>query len=215
MNASGESIVMGSTPIVCSCDFTWGAVTALTSAPCSFSRIGCGVFAGASTANQLTASTFGRPSSAEVGISGRSGLRSSESIASGRSLPDFTCGKSTGKSMMMPSMWPPMASVAAGPAPLKGTCSRSMPASLLNSSMARCGSPPLPDEANVILPGRCFASAMSSCSDLGGNEGWIAISSAVMATVVMPAKSRTVSYGMLGYVKRLSTSGLALPSVSV
>jgi hypothetical protein len=48
-----------------------------------------------------------------------------------------------------------------------------------------------------------------------GSDGWIAIISGVLATVVMGAKSRSVSYGMFGYVKGLITSGLALPSMSV
>jgi hypothetical protein len=48
-----------------------------------------------------------------------------------------------------------------------------------------------------------------------GSDGWIAIISGALATVVIPAKSRSVSYGMFGYVKGLMASGLALPSVSV
>jgi hypothetical protein len=49
----------------------------------------------------------------------------------------------------------------------------------------------------------------------GGSEGCIAIISDALATVVIAAKSRNVSYGMFGYVKGLIASGLALPSVSV
>ena len=73
--------------------------------------------------------------------------------------------------MIMPSMWPPTRSTAAGAAPLYGTCCTFTLASVLKSSMARCGNPPLPAEAKLSFPGRAFASATSSFSERTGSVG--------------------------------------------
>src|SRR5450756_985604 len=74
-NASGDLMVIASTPTAVKRSFTSGDVAAFTRAACSFSTMGRGVFAGAMTANQFTESNLGRPCSAEVGIAGSRGLR--------------------------------------------------------------------------------------------------------------------------------------------
>ena len=50
-------------------------------------------------------------------------------------------------------VWPPTTSISAGPAPRNGMCRRSTPASILNSSPARCRKVPTPDEAYCNSPG--------------------------------------------------------------
>src|SRR6185503_13483968 len=73
--ASGDFIVIASTPPSTKRALTSGALAALTSAANSLSTTGRGVFGGAMIPNQFTACRLGRPCSAVVGISGRSGLR--------------------------------------------------------------------------------------------------------------------------------------------
>ena len=51
----------------------------------------------------------------------------------------------------------------------------------------------MPDEAKFNCLGFCLASAISSFNDLSPSDGATTIISGVLATCVIPAKSRTVS----------------------
>ena len=53
-------------------------------------------------------------------------------------------------------VWPATTSISAGPAPRNGMCRMSTPASILNSSPARCRNVPTPDEAYCNSPGLCL-----------------------------------------------------------
>ena len=65
---------------------------------------------------------------------------------------------------------PATTSISAWPLPLKGTCTTSMRAMLLNSSAVRCVELPAPEEAKVSLPGSFFASATSSATFFAGSS---------------------------------------------
>ena len=68
------------------------------------------------------------------------------------------------------SIWPPITSAIAGPAPLYGTWIMSMPASSFSSSPARWFEEPLPPEAKVRRPGCRRASATSSFTLVAGTD---------------------------------------------
>jgi hypothetical protein len=86
--------------------------------------------------NQLT-TWYPGTVSAIAGRSGNEGERFGPVTASPRSLPSFTCGESGTALEMVSLTWPASMSVTIGPTPLYGICTRSSPAMLLNSSMAR------------------------------------------------------------------------------
>ena len=71
----------------------------------------------------------------------RADVRQTRSVTS----PNITC------------TCPPTRSVTAGAEPRYGTWTRSTPVIALNSSPARCGVVPLPEEAMLILPGLALA----------------------------------------------------------
>src|SRR5262249_18508968 len=56
-----------------------------------------------------------------------------------------------------------------------GSCTRSTPVIILNSSPATCCEVPLPPEPMLILPGLALAYAMNSGTVLAGTDGWISI----------------------------------------
>ena len=72
-------------------------------------------------------------------------------MPSARSLPLFTCGTVEVGLENISATWPPSRSLIAGPAPLYGTCTRSVFVVSLNSSPTMCG--PAEVEAKVSLPG--------------------------------------------------------------
>ncbi|MEA2978920.1 MAG: hypothetical protein QOF09_743 [Alphaproteobacteria bacterium] len=72
-----------------------------------------------------------------------------------------------------------------------------MPATFWNSSPARCGAPPLPDEANDSLPGLALAWSTTSFTDFIGCSALIVMTSGSLATRMIGAKSFTESYGRL------------------
>src|SRR5690606_466425 len=123
----------------------------------SLATTGCGVLAGAITANQDCTEKPGRPDSASVGTSGAKGARSSEVTPRARSLPAFTWGSDEGRLSNMESTCPPSRSATAGPLPRYGTCRMSVPVSILKISHDRWMDEPLPDDAQVSLPGCCLA----------------------------------------------------------
>ncbi len=93
---------------------------------------------------------------------------------------------------MMP-MCPATRSVTAGPPPLYGTCVKSVPVRSLNSSVARCGTLPLPGEPYMIVPGFAFASASSSCGVAAPTEGCTVRISGDDASSATPVKSFAAS----------------------
>src|SRR6266852_7508519 len=105
-----------------------------------------GVPAGASTPYQVSTSRSARPSSLSVGTSENAGERSALITASMRSFPLWTYGAAVCSDTIMACTCPPTRSASAPPDPLYGTCTRSMRASSLSSSIARCCGPPLPGE---------------------------------------------------------------------
>ena len=57
---------------------------------------------------------------------------------------------------------------SAGAVPLNGTCTMSMPAVCLKSSVVRWAAAPMPEEPKFSLPGFAFAYAMSSFTSFAG-----------------------------------------------
>src|SRR6185503_1808582 len=78
-----------------------------------------------------------------------------------------------------------------GPLPLYGTCVIGAPVTLLKSSAAMCGAPPLPEEAKLRLP--FFAPAITSSTFLKGNSALTAMMSGNSASPDTGAKSLTGS----------------------
>ena len=68
-------------------------------------------------------------------------------------------------------MRPPSSSVKAGAAPLNGTCSMVVPASMFIHSPSRWCRLPGPAEEKLTLPGAAFARAIRSGKDLIGDSG--------------------------------------------
>ena len=99
---------------------------------------------GANTDRQFSNSTS-TPCSRSVGTSRISADRCALATPSARSLPDCTCGSSTGRSATSPLIWPPIRSAIAGAAPLYGICSRFTPVKLLNSSPEKWCGPAMPE----------------------------------------------------------------------
>ena len=64
--------------------------------------------------------------------------------------------------------------------------------SLLNSSPARCGAPPLPDDANASWPGCALASAITSCTDAAGTDALTVMTSGSLASRMIGRKSFAV-----------------------
>jgi hypothetical protein len=59
----------------------------------------------------------------------------------------------------------------------------------LNNSPARCGAPPLPDDANDSAPGDAFASAITSATDFAGTQALTVMINGSLATRPTGAKS--------------------------
>ena len=77
-----------------------------------------GVRAGAKKPIQLVTAKPGSAASATVGRSGTAAERTAPMVASGRSLPAFTCGSTVGMVAKMRLVWPARRSVIAGTLPL-------------------------------------------------------------------------------------------------
>src|SRR5262249_35676734 len=92
-----------------------------------------------------------------------------------------------------------MVEVIAGPAPGKGTITRSRPNVSLNSSPERCGVDPVPGCAKLYLPGLALISATRSLTDWAGTCGLTHNTLGEAATSVTGVKSRNGSYGTLAY----------------
>jgi hypothetical protein len=59
----------------------------------------------------------------------------------------------------------------------------------LNSSPARCGAPPLPEEEKVSSPGRALASAITSLTENAGRSALTVMIKGSFATRMTGAKS--------------------------
>ena len=74
--------------------------------------------AGASSAYHDTASKPGKPDSAIVGTSGKSGVRFALATPRARSFPAWMCGSAADDCANMNAIWPPSRSRSAGAVPL-------------------------------------------------------------------------------------------------
>ena len=81
------------------------------------------------------------------GTPGTSGVAARLVTASARSLPAWTSGSTEGGVANESCVSPASTDCTAGAPPLKGTCTMSTAARRWNSTAARCGAEPLPDEA--------------------------------------------------------------------
>ena len=68
-------------------------------------------------------------------------------------------------------MLPATSSIAAGPAPRKGTWMPSVPVSWWNHTPERCGDCPTPGEPKECRPGLAFSQATNSGTVVAGTEG--------------------------------------------
>src|SRR5690606_21174692 len=83
----------------------------------------------------------------------------------------------------------------AGPDPLYGTCTMSVPVAILNDSPIKCSTPHVPELPYEYLPGFFFSSSMKPLKSLAGNFGFTATTFAVLAKLVTGWKSLIGSYG--------------------
>jgi hypothetical protein len=171
---------------------TSGAAIALNTEALSRWTMALGVAAGTTTPyHSITLDSSGRPASCAVGTSGSAGLRLVSMTPSARSLPLFTCGTVEVGLENISITWPPSRSLIAGPAPLYGTCTRSVPVACLNSSPTIWG--PAEVEAKVSLPGFWRAYCASSRRSFTGTEGCATAMNAISVVRATAAKSRSVS----------------------
>src|SRR5262249_44769202 len=134
-----------------------------------------------------------KPCSVMVGTPGSASTRLSEVTASGRSLPASICGLADSTLETMDDTWPASTSLSAGAAPLYGTWTTSMPAALLNSSIATWSWLPTPADALLSLPGCRLAAATSSATLATANEGCTTSTLGSDTSCVIGAKSRATS----------------------
>jgi hypothetical protein len=106
-----------------------------------------GVPAGTNKPYQNEISYSGSPASAMPGTPGTSGVRLRLVTARARSLPACTSGRTEGGVANESCVSPASTDCTAGAPPLNGTCTMSIPARRTNSTAARCGAEPLPEEA--------------------------------------------------------------------
>src|SRR5262249_24903481 len=111
-----------------------------------------------------------------------------------RGLPDVMWGSSGGVASNIMVMRPAARSMTAGPLPREGTCPRVVPVSLLNSSPARGGAPPLPADENESSPGFSLAIATTSLTDRAGNSALTTMINGSFAIRMTGEKSLTGSY---------------------
>src|SRR5258705_7337914 len=116
-----------------------------------------------------------------VGVSGNAARRTGLMAASTRERPDLMCGCCGVSASNMSCTCPPATSAAPGALPLYGTCWIGAPVTVLKSSPTRCGAPPDPDDAKLILPGLALASAITSATDFAGTCALITISMGIVA----------------------------------
>ena len=103
-----------------------------------------GVRLGAMRPNQFESTKLDNPASTTDGTSGRAGERVAEVTAIAWILPLLMWLITVGGAAMTSSTVLEMTPVVASPAPLKGICAISKPATRLNNSPARCDDEPAP-----------------------------------------------------------------------
>src|SRR3954453_23474972 len=96
--------------------------------------------------NQFDITNPGNPASTTDTTSGKAAERVGEVTAIARVLPFRIWLITVGGAAMTSSTVLDMTPVVASPAPLKGICAISTPATLLNNSPARCDDEPAPPE---------------------------------------------------------------------
>src|SRR5213594_4618670 len=102
-----------------------------------------GVPAGTTTPVSASDSWPEIPDSSMVGTSGIVAERFLANTASARRFPDLICDDTGGNARNPIGVWPATTDCTAGPAPLKGTVTRSSPNVSLNNSPERCGVVPV------------------------------------------------------------------------
>ena len=124
-----------------------------------------------------------------VGTSGSCGTRCALLMAIALILPALMCGKAEARLSIISVTCPPSRSVIAGPLPLYGMPTMSMPAIDLKNSPVRCCDVPVPGYAQLIVPGAFFAASTSSFTVLEGRLGWPTSISGTVNTPLTMAKS--------------------------
>src|SRR5690606_3130233 len=94
-----------------------------------------------------------------------------------------------GRLSNMLSIWPPTASVTAGPDPLYGTCTASVPVDCLKASPNKCSTEHVPELPCVYLPGLSLSALTNSLNVLAGNLGLTSITLGTLAKLVTGMKS--------------------------
>ena len=145
--------------------------TVAFSARFSVARISGGVPVGAMMPSQLPALT-GTPCSAMVFRSGAPTKRLGAARPSDFSLPPLMKPSAAAIGTIIASTCPATTASIAGAAPRNGTCSIWTFACCMYISIPTCEEPPTPQEAKVILPGRCAACAENSAMLLPENAGF-------------------------------------------
>src|SRR5262249_14811563 len=113
----------------------------------SLAMIGCGVALGATKPFQPITSKPGSPAWATGGTPGTSGEACFDVTASPRTVPPLICDWAIEAITNDICVAPEITELSAEFASRNGTCTMSMPAMVLNSSPARCGGVPMPEDA--------------------------------------------------------------------
>src|SRR6185436_19871977 len=119
--------------------------------------MGAGVAVGAHNPYQEVTSKPGSVVSCMVGTSGSCDMRFRLVTASARTRPDWIAGSTAGAVCALTGIWPPITSESACGAPLYATCTTSIFAVSLISSIASCGDVPAVDVPYESLPGLALA----------------------------------------------------------
>src|SRR5581483_518218 len=144
---SSGAIVRTSIAWRASCSRKAGLAATRSSSARSRRTGSAGVRAGTSSVYHEGTSTPSMPLSASVGTSGASGVRSGLVTASATRRPARTYASDDAIEPNTICASPASTALAAGPAPLYGMWTMSMPATFLNSSVVRCRFAPVPLEA--------------------------------------------------------------------
>src|SRR3989475_7213144 len=156
-----------------------------------------GVPAGANTPYQYETMTFGNPCTESGASSGRLDEGFAPVTPSAFSWPDLTWGSPWKIGPQNIDTSPASTACIAGGAPLYGTCTRSIPASCLISSMHIRLGEASPDELNASSPGFAFAAAISCLIELTPMDGFTTNMAILSATAAIGARSLRGSYGAL------------------
>lgn len=118
------------------------ALSAFWIAALSLANTSAGVLAGMKTAKYSSDATSLKPLSANVGTLGRKRERLAPLTARMRSLPDWACGSTSGRTLIPAWIRPPSRSRTSGAPPLNGMWLSRRPAALPNIAPTKCGVAP-------------------------------------------------------------------------